>query len=208
MLRLGVTGGIGSGKSTLAALLAKHHAGALLDADAISRASTAVGGCAIETIRKAFGDAAIGPDGALDRAFMRTHVFQQPLSRQKLEAIIHPLVRQEFQRQDLQAQQGGCMLAVYDIPLLVENAHWRALFDAVIVVDCSPQTQVERVRRRDSLSTERIESIMQAQAPRVLRLRGADAVVHNDTNKLEELVNGAHQLGTIWRLPQPQKASA
>ncbi|MGQ0708468.1 MAG: dephospho-CoA kinase [Rhodoferax sp.] len=203
MLRLGITGGIGSGKSTVAALLARFHGAVLLDADAIARATTAPAGIAIGTIRAAFGAQAIGPDGALDREFMRALVFQDPRRRQELEDIIHPLVRQEFERQDRQARDKGCQLAVYDIPLLVEGSHWRSMLDAILVVDCSPATQIERVRQRDGLSPQRIESIMQAQAPRLARLGSADAVLHNDTRQREELVNSVRQLGTIWRLPQP-----
>ena len=97
-LHLGLTGGIGSGKSTVAALLATHGA-AIIDADAISRATTAAGGTALPAIAAAFGPQSIGADGALDRATMRAQVYGNPGARQRLEAIIHPLVSQEIERQ-------------------------------------------------------------------------------------------------------------
>ena len=97
MLLIGLTGGIGSGKSTVAGMLAERGA-AVIDADAISRATTAPGGAALPAIAQAFGPALIGDDGALDRAAMRERVFRDASARQRLEAIIHPLVGQETDR--------------------------------------------------------------------------------------------------------------
>ena len=97
MIRLGLTGGIGSGKSTVAGMLAGLGA-AVIDADAISRSTTASQGAAIGAIREQFGDNFITGDGQLDRSRMRERIFADPHSRQRLEAIIHPLVRIETQR--------------------------------------------------------------------------------------------------------------
>ncbi|MDF3823014.1 dephospho-CoA kinase [Leptospira sp. 96542] len=91
-LRLGLTGGIGSGKSTVAAMLAQRGA-VVIDADAISRATTSPGGAAIEALRAAFGPQAITAEGALDRARMRQLAFAEPSVRRRLEAIVHPLVQ-------------------------------------------------------------------------------------------------------------------
>jgi dephospho-CoA kinase len=184
--KLGLTGGIGSGKSTVAAMLAELGA-AVLDADAISRQLTAPQGLAIDAIRQVFGDALITPEGALDRNCMRELVFADPDARARLEAIIHPLVHQEIWRQAHVAESGGHRCLVFDVPLLVESAHWRSSVDQVLVIDCSPETQIVRVMARSGLARAAVEAIMAAQASRALRLAAADLVILNDGISLEEL---------------------
>ena len=178
---LGLTGGIGSGKSTVAQMLAVQGA-AIIDADAISRATTAAGGAALPTIAPQFGAHLIAPDGALDRTAMRALVFDDADARQRLEAIIHPLVAQETDRQARLALDAGRRLLVFDVPLLVESgARWRGKVDRVWVVDCDPATQIERVMARNQLPRAQIEQILAAQATREQRLAAADAVIHNGT---------------------------
>lgn len=178
-LHLGLTGGIGSGKSTVASLLAERGA-AVIDADAISRATTAAGGPALPAIRATFGDALIGTDGALDRAAMRERIYRDPGARRQLEAIVHPLVAQETERQTAAAERAGHALLVFDIPLLVEaGARWRARVDRVIVIDCPPALQIERVMARSQLPRAQIEPILAAQATREQRLAAADWVLFN-----------------------------
>ncbi|HMN19871.1 MAG TPA: dephospho-CoA kinase [Ottowia sp.] len=176
---LGLTGGIGSGKSTVAALWAARGA-AVIDADAISRATTATGGSALPAIAARFGPALIGADGALDRAAMRALVYRDPAARAALEAIIHPLVSQETQRQAAQARGQDRKLVVFDIPLLVEaGARWRARLDRVLVIDCPPAVQVARVVARNQLAPAQVEAILAAQAGRLQRLAAADWVLFN-----------------------------
>ena len=142
--RIGLTGGIGSGKSTVLAML--QALGAVpVDADAISRATTAAGGAAIPAIARQFGPEFVAADGALDRARMRQRAYAQPESRRALERIIHPLVAAEITRQVAAAQAAGARCIVFDIPLLVESGRWRAQLDRMLVVDCAPDTQVARV---------------------------------------------------------------
>ncbi|MBL0422853.1 dephospho-CoA kinase [Ramlibacter sp. AW1] len=186
MLRIGLTGGIGSGKSTVLAMLADHGA-AVIDADAISRGLTAIGGAAIPAVRQSFGDAFIAPDGSLDRDRMRAHVYAHPAARKQLESIIHPLVGARIRHEIEQAQQAGRRCAVLDIPLLVESGHWRSEVDRVLVVDCDVQVQVDRVMARSGLSHAQVQSIIAAQAPRALRLAAADLVICNERITLEEL---------------------
>ncbi len=181
--RLGLTGGIGSGKSTVAGFLADLGA-AVIDADAIARAVTAPGGLAIPLIRNAFGDTMITPEGALDRDQMRTLAFSDPAARKRLEAIIHPLVGQETGRKAAVTEAAGHRCLVFDVPLLVESAHWRSQVDAVLVVDCLPQTQLARVVARNQLDPAAVQAIIQAQSPRLRRLRAADAVIFNDALSL------------------------
>jgi dephospho-CoA kinase len=192
---LGLTGGIGSGKSTVTAMLAELGA-AVVDADAISRATTAAGGSALGAIAAHFGQALIGPDGALDRAAMRARVFQDPAARQQLEAIIHPLVAREVDRQANQALADGRALMVFDVPLLVEaGSRWRARVDRVWVVDCDTETQISRVQRRDQLPLAEIERIVRAQATRAQRLAAADGVIFNGATvtlaQLQQQINNA-----------------
>ena len=178
-LHLGLTGGIGSGKSTVAALLAARGA-AVIDADAISRATTTAGGPALPAIAAAFGPRLIGADGALDRAAMRVLVYGNPGARQQLEAIVHPLVAQEIERQTRAAHRAGHAWLVFDIPLLAEGgARWRARLDRVLVLDCPPAVQIARVMARSGLSHAQVQAILDAQASRTQRLAAADWVLFN-----------------------------
>nr|WP_275403473.1 dephospho-CoA kinase [Ramlibacter algicola] len=185
-VRIGLTGGIGSGKSTVLAML-RDLGAATIDADAISRATTASGGAAIPPIAKHFGADFITADGALDRDRMRVHVYAHPAARRELEAIIHPLVGAESERQVQAALAAGRRTIVFDVPLLVESGRWRQQVDRVVVVDCSPVTQVARVRERSGLDAAQVEAIIAAQAPRGLRLQAADVVIHNDGIGLDAL---------------------
>ena len=178
-LRIGLTGGIGSGKSTVAAMLVEQGA-ALIDADAISRACTAAGGAALPAIAREFGPQLIAADGALDRDAMRELVFRDPGARQRLEAIVHPLVGAETERQARQALAQGRRLLVFDVPLLVESIErWRQRVDRIVVVDCEPETQIARVMARNQLPRAQVEQILAAQASRAQRLAVADAVIFN-----------------------------
>lgn len=182
-LRLGLTGGIGSGKSTVAALLEQRGA-FVIDADAISRACTLSGGSAMPTIASTFGQDFVNADGALDRQRMRDHVFARPDARRTLEAIIHPLVGAEVRRL---AASSNARCLVFDVPLLVESPHWRHQLDRVVVVDCSHTTQIRRVSQRNAWDAHTIEAVIRTQSPRVQRLAAADAVLFNDTDKIEHL---------------------
>lgn len=185
--RIGLTGGIGSGKSTVAGMLAKLGA-AVIDADAISRSLTAAGGRAIEAIRQEFGAHMIGPDGAMDRQAMRQQVFGDPQARLRLEAIIHPLVSQITREQAEAAVQAGQRCLVHDVPLLVESgARWRMQVDRVLVIDCEPDTQRERVVARSALPPDEVDRIIAQQATRTQRLACADVVIFNQGLSLEQL---------------------
>jgi dephospho-CoA kinase len=186
VMRVGLTGGIGSGKSTVLQMLAQLGA-AVIDADAISRATTATGGAAIAAIAQRFGGDFITPLGALDRDRMRERAYADPAARRQLEEIIHPLVGQESERQVQAALAAGVPCIVFDIPLLVESGRWRERVDRVLVVDCSPETQVERVVARSGLRPEEVSAIIAAQASRGQRLAAADYVICNDGLSLEQL---------------------
>ncbi|WP_298931240.1 dephospho-CoA kinase [uncultured Ramlibacter sp.] len=186
MLRIGLTGGIGSGKSTVLQMLAGLGA-AVIDADAISRATTAPGGAAIAAISERFGPQFIAADGGLDRDRMRAHAYADPQARKQLEQIVHPLVGLESARQAEAARAAGSRCLVLDIPLLVESGRWRSQVDRVLVVDCSEDTQVARVVARSALAPEQVRAIIAAQAPRLQRLAAADLVICNEGLSLAQL---------------------
>ena len=186
VVRLGLTGGIGSGKSTVAQMLADLGA-AIIDADVIARCLTLSAGAAIDPIATEFGSDFITPQGALDRDRMRDLVFADPTVKRRLEAIVHPLVGQETQRQADVALHAGYRCIVFDIPLLVESGRWRQNLDRVLVLDCSMEAQIGRVMARSNLSRSAVEQIIAAQAPRLLRLAAADIVITNEELPLEGL---------------------
>jgi dephospho-CoA kinase len=185
-LRVGLTGGIGSGKSTVLQMLADLGA-APIDADAISRSVTAAGGAAIDAIRQQFGARFVAADGAMDRTLMREHAYVDASARQRLEAIIHPLVAAESERQVQAALDRGSRCIVFDIPLLVESGRWRRQVDQVMLVDCEVATQIDRVVSRSGLSVPQVQAIIAAQAPRELRLAAADVVICNEALTLDQL---------------------
>lgn len=197
--RIGLSGGIGSGKSTVASRLVQCGA-ALIDADAISRSVTAPGGLGIAAIAQAFGPSMITPDGAMDRARMRSLVFADPLAKRQLENIIHPLVAQENERQAQQAMAEGRGCLVFDIPLLVESGHWRTRLHSILIIDCDPETQIRRVMSRNGLTRDAISAIINHQAPRQLRLSAADHVIFNDGISLDQLHAEVDQLAKSFGL--------
>lgn len=175
-LVVGLTGGIGSGKSAVANLFAEFGAD-VIDTDVMAHALTAAGGAALPAIHKRFGDGFIAADGSLDRARMRKHVFVRPDARQMLESILHPMIRAETDRQIAASQ---ARYAVVVVPLLVESAGYLDRINRVVVVDCSPETQVTRVMQRSNLPREEVERILAAQATRSARLAAADDVIDNE----------------------------
>ena len=185
--RIGLTGGIGSGKSTVAQLLAQQGC-FLIDADHIARSLTLPGGAAIPAIREHLGAHFISPDNALDRAQMREAVFRDPSTKQRLEGILHPLIKRSIFEQYAHAcSYTKSPLVVFDIPLLAESTQWAPRLDCVVVVDCLESTQIARVQQRNQLAPDAIEAIMAQQASRAQRLRKADWVVWNETVSLQAL---------------------
>jgi dephospho-CoA kinase len=192
-LRIGLTGGIGSGKSTVATLLAERGA-AIVDTDLIARELTLPGGAAIPAIATAFGARSIDASGALDRALMRELVFADPSARQRLEAILHPLISLETERR---AAAASAPAIVFDVPLLVESGRWAARVDRVWVVDCSEAAQRARVMARSGWSEAAVDAVIAQQASRAARRTVADAVVHNEGLELAEL---GRQVQRLWEV--------
>ena len=196
VLRIGLTGGIGSGKSTVTALLAQHGA-AVVDTDAIARQLTLPGGAAIESIRAAFGADFVDPGGALDRARMRALAFSDPAAKRRLEAILHPLIGTETERQAGNARAAPAV--VFDVPLLVESGRWRARVDKVLVVDCLEDTQVRRVVARSGWSAPAVQAVLAQQASRAQRRACADAVIFNDAIGPDQLADEVRSVWQRWK---------
>lgn len=191
MLKLGLTGGIGSGKSSAARMFSERGV-PVIDTDVIAHQLTAAGGAALPAIRAAFGAEVLQADGALERSAMRRRVFSDEAERRKLEAILHPLIRQSVEQQ-LARLSSPYVLVV--IPLLVESGDYRVLLDRILVVDSAEARQVERVRERSGLSPDDTRAIIAAQASREQRLAAADEVLDNNGSlaDLSDQVDRLHQ---------------
>ncbi len=172
---VGLTGGIGSGKSAAAAEFERLGAD-VVDTDAIAHELTARGGRALPEIERIFGAALIGEGGALDRGRMRSLVFADPAAKKALEALLHPMIRDESQRR-IAASRGPYVVHV--VPLLIESADYRSRVDRVLVVDAPEELQLERVRARSGLAEAEVRAIIAAQAARAERLAAADDVIEN-----------------------------
>jgi dephospho-CoA kinase len=188
---IGLTGGIGSGKSTVAEMLREYGAD-IIDTDAISRALTKPGTAALSAISREWGSEYLLPDGSLDRAKLRARVFSDPRAKSRLEAILHPLIRQQV-LMDLQHCVGP--YAVVVVPLLVETGGYRDIVQRILVVDCEEQSQVTRAMQRSGLSAEQVLAIMANQATRATRLAVADDTIANDgsIDTLRRDVGALHQ---------------
>ena len=190
MFAVGLTGGIGSGKSTVADLFAKRGV-TLVDTDVIAHSITAPQGLAMPSIATEFGPSFVAANGSLDRARMRALVFSDETARKRLEAITHPLIRAETERQR-EAASGPYVIVV--VPLLVESGSWKTRVNRVLTVDCSVETQIDRVMRRNAFTREQVLAIIARQATREARLAAADDVIDNDNRPLEALDVDVDQL--------------
>lgn len=195
---VGVTGGIGAGKSAVTDLFIELGI-TVVDADIVAREVVEPGTPTLEAISKEFGNAMLLQDGGLNRAKMRELVFKDEQAKQKLNAIIHPAIRQEMLAQLEQAQSPYAILAA---PLLIEN-NLQQFVDSVLVVDVPERLQIERASTRDDVSEEQIKAIMQSQCSREQRLKSANYVIDN-AGKLDELIDKVNDLhhGFLQNLAQ------
>jgi dephospho-CoA kinase len=174
-LVVGLTGGIGSGKSAAADEFAAHGA-TVVDTDAIARQLTEKGGTAVAQIEKMFGSTFLDQTGGMDRKKMRDHVFADPAAKRALEALLHPMIREESARRIAAA---GGPYVIHVVPLLIESPDYRSRVDRVLVVDCPEETRLARVRARSGLSEDEVRAIMRTQISRAERLAAADDVIDN-----------------------------
>jgi dephospho-CoA kinase len=173
---VGLTGGIGCGKTTVADLFAARGA-SVIDTDQIAHSLTAPHGAAMPALVAEFGPDYATSEGALDRARMRALVFADPGARARLEAILHPRIRE--------ATAAAALLAtgpyvIFVVPLLIESGTWRERVARVLAIDCPEEMQVARVMARNGLAEAQVRAIMAAQVTRRQRLEAADDVILND----------------------------
>jgi dephospho-CoA kinase len=191
VLKIGLTGGIGCGKSTVAGLFSQFNV-PVIDADDIAHQLVAVGQPSLTLIEQTFGEQCLNADGSLNRNIIRELVFNDSLQKQKLEAIVHPLVYQTIETHIALLNVPYCLLS---IPLLFET-NKADFVNRILVVDCSVETQIERVVQRDHLAIERVQSIIDTQVARAFRITNADDVIDNDKNTtdLAQQVEKLHNL--------------
>jgi dephospho-CoA kinase len=173
---VGLTGGIGSGKTTVAELFAQLGAG-VVDTDEIAHELTGPGRAAVSEIARRFGPQFAKADGSLDRVRMRKLAFEDVRARKDLEAILHPLIRQEA---ECRVANSTAPYVILVVPLLLESGAYQTLVRRVLVVDSDQETRIDRVRRRDDRPREEILAIMSSQVDQAERLRHADDVIRND----------------------------
>jgi dephospho-CoA kinase len=181
ILRVGLTGGVASGKSTVAAMLSEHGA-FVVDADRLVHELLAAGGPTHDRVVSRFGTGILDDTGQIDRTRLGSIVFADDEARRTLENILHPEVRAEAARRFAHAsREWGCRVGVFDAALLVETGAYRD-FHRLIVVRCSPETQIERLMERSGMSRADAESRLATQAPLEAKLAVADYVIDTETS--------------------------
>lgn len=179
MLKVGLTGGIGAGKSEVSRLLDAHGA-VIVDADKIAREVVEPATPGLEAVVAEFGKDVLAPDGGLDRPRLGAVVFADTERLAALNAIVHPLVgERSAELERLAGEKDDGAVIVHDVPLLAENG-LAPLYDLVLVVDASPETQLDRLVRLRGMTEDEAAARMAAQATREERLALADIVIGND----------------------------
>lgn len=195
MRRIGLTGGIATGKSYVANRL--REAGVpVIDADLLARQAVEPGSAGLAAVVERFGREILTQEGTLDRERLAAIVFRDKAARRDLEAIVHPFVRREIEA-FFQRLAGNEPFAVADIPLLYETGRQRQ-FDMVVVVACSPATQLQRLMTRDGVSREEAERRVAAQLPIDAKVTLADYVIRTD-GAYEETNAQVAQMIDEWR---------
>ncbi|MGD0833654.1 MAG: dephospho-CoA kinase [Candidatus Dormibacteria bacterium] len=184
MLTIGLTGGIATGKSTVAAMLVARGA-ALVDADVIAREVVEPGSAGLAAVADAFGPEVLTQAGALDRERLAGVVFADPESRRRLEAVTHPLIQARIATRVAEAAAAGPPLIAVDIPLLFEGGRTAGFPDGILLVYADASTQVERLHRRDGMSTADARRRLDAQLPIEGKRIAATWVIDN-SGSLEE----------------------
>jgi dephospho-CoA kinase len=190
MLTVGLTGGIGAGKSEVSRLFESYGA-VLIDADKIAREVVEPGTPGLAAVVDAFGPEILSADGTLDRPKLGSIVFADPDRLAVLNKIVHPLVG--ARSRELESAAGPDAVVIHDVPLLTEN-NLASLYDRVVVVDASPETQLDRLVRLRGMAESEARARMAAQATREQRRAIADLVIDND-GPLENL---EPQVRKVW----------
>ena len=182
MLKVGLTGGIGCGKS-LAAQMFSEQGIAIIDTDEIAHQLVEPGQPLLKTVLDHFGHTFEQADGSLDRAALGQLVFNNTEKRQQLEAIMHPAIRAEMNRQ---FEKVTSPYAILVIPLLLET-HQQDQVDRILLIDCTSTTQQQRVLKRPNMTQTLFRNILQSQCTRTERLKHTDDIIENNDDNPEDL---------------------
>ena len=189
LLWVGLTGGMGSGKSTAAQILRDLNC-AVADADQLARQVVEPGTVGLQEVVKTFGQEILN-QGQLDRHRLAEKVFQDSAKLQKLESILHPLIQVEVQKLRTQWLSEGQSMAFYDVPLLFEK-NMQNQFDKIVLIDCSEETQIQRIQQRNSWTEIQIRDRLKHQIPLSEKRKKSDFVIWNEASPLDlkkDLIN-------------------
>jgi len=193
-LKIGLTGGIASGKTIISDYF-KALGIPIIDADVISHEVTKPNGSAFEEIISSFGSNILDESGLINRKKMRSIIFDDASKKEILEGIIHPKVREEMFNLVSQSNDHYLILSV---PLLIETG-MNKMMDRILVVDCSVETQIERLIQRDKINLDEAKSILRNQTNRSTRLKVADDLIINEKNvTLTDLEKEVFELHRIY----------
>ncbi len=189
-MRVGLTGGIASGKSQVAELFAARGI-PIIDTDILARQVVEPGQPGLAAVVATFGNEVLRADGTLDRALLRSIVFGDPIKRKQLDGLLHPLILAAALRA---GQTAVGAYQIFAVPLLVETG-FDKMMDRVLVVDCDPELQRQRLMSRDHASAQSADAMIATQASRAERLAIADDVILNDgtLRELEAEVERLHR---------------
>lgn len=179
MVTIGLTGGIACGKSTVAGILRHELNVPVIDADQVSRDITARGSPGLAWIIEAFGEDVLTEDGSLDRGALGAMVRADPHRRKQLEAITHPLIREEIEGRLTALEAAGAAVAVVEAALMIE-AGTHVHYNQIIVVSASPEVQKQRLMARNGWTSDVADEWIQTQMPAQDKERYATVVVRND----------------------------
>lgn len=195
MYVVALTGGIGSGKSEAAKQFAMLGV-PVVDTDVIAHSLTAIGEPLLAKVAQLFGAEFLNTDGSLNRAKLRLHIFNKPAERKKLEALLHPAIRERaIQLLSDNENQAHPDYQILVVPLLFESTSYKSIAQRTLVIDCPEEMQIERTMARSQLSESEVRAVIQAQVPRATRLELADEIIenHGSVAELVRKINKIHE---------------
>ena len=202
MFVIGLTGGIGTGKSEVSRLLGELGA-EVIEADKVAHEAYEPGTSGWREVVEAFGEGVLDADGRIDRKALGGIVFDDDQARERLNGIIHPIVRRLLEERIAELERQGTRVAVIEVPLLVEaikqQSRWTQMLDEIWVVTAPEEEAVARVRARSGLDETAIRARIGSQATERERIEFADAIIDNG-GSLEGL---RREVMNLWRERAP-----
>lgn len=175
---IGITGGIGSGKSTAAQMFSEMYQLPIIDADVLSKEASERPEV-VEKIKKTFGTSCIDETNGIDRAKLAEIVFCNTGYLKKLNAIIHPIVMEEFKKQCFDMQKSGKEYIIFDCPLLIEE-QLQDLVDLTVLIYANKETRIERIMQRSGLSYKETINRIEAQMDLDEKIAFSNIVIYNN----------------------------